>query len=220
LVNNAYKEYVIFIIVPNNVEWLDKLVAREDKLYSSRVNFFILTQSLLFASYATLFTKGSGIICLIISIFGMVLCGYFYVIFLSTVRYLVYLRHNLKVNCLEYDTIWRNREYKKTNNKKIYEIPGVNFSLGPGLSICFSVVWFYLCIFLIELDIFSIKIISIIMLLVIWLILLSNHNFIKKHKPKNIGNEIDYVNDESVIPLLLFLFIIIALFIIFIIILC
>ena len=212
LLSNIYKQCYIFVFViklkmereKTKKEWLDDLLYREDTLYSNRVNFFILAQSMLFLSYATVVSfpylgyMGKSVGCLI-SIFAMSICWYFYFIFRSTVRYIMYLRANLKRIDSIYRRIWKKRKFigkDKNGNELNYEIPGSNYSLGPGLSICFFVVWVFLGIFLITFDLLWIVTISGILFIIITLILYFDTKFVQKYKSADINRDEDRTNDN------------------------
>jgi archaellum biogenesis protein FlaJ (TadC family) len=76
-------------------------------------------------------------------------------------------------------------------------MPGVNFCIGPGLSICFAVIWIYLGIFVINFDLDSIIIISIIILGVVSFILYRDDAFFKIYKPKKIEHSTNKDKNNS-----------------------
>ena len=188
-------------------EQLDELLYREDILYSNRVNFFLVSQSMLFLSYVTALTisnnsyLGASISCFI-SIFGIIISWYFYFIFRSTVRYLMYLRENLKKIDFRYRKIWENRKFIKVNPDKTiktYNIPGVNYSLGPGLSICFSIVWFFLLFFLIPVNLLTIVIFSIILYCIVAIKIYLDYIFPRDYASEGInkkGDDKNKLHDE------------------------
>ena len=118
--------------------WLDDLLYREDVLYSNRINYFILAQSLLLVSYVTAdgATSSSNLIKLGINTLGLIVTFIFYVIFSRTVDYIHYLRRELKDEAPRYKEIWLNK--KNLEGKKI---KGANITIGEGISLLFFSLW-------------------------------------------------------------------------------
>lgn len=135
-------------------KWLDDLLSREDTLYSSRINFFILSQTMLLFSYVTsiaLKNNVNNFFAIYISILALLVTGFFTMIFHRTVDYIHYLRRELNDKSPRYKNIWEKRR-----NKEGQKIIGVNILIGEGISICFFTVWVFLLFFSLHLDLCSI----------------------------------------------------------------
>lgn len=133
--------------------WLDDLLCREDTLYSSRINFFILSQTMLLFSYATsiaLENTVNNFFAIYISILALIVTIYFTMIFHRTVDYIQYLRGRLKEVSPKYKNILDERR-----NKEGRELAGVNILIGECISICFFTVWVFLLFFSLHLDFYS-----------------------------------------------------------------
>ena len=135
--------------------WLDNLLYREDTLYSSRINFFILSQTMLLFSYVTsiaLENNVNNFFAIYISILALIITSYFTMIFHRTVDYIHYLRRKLiALPSSRYRNIWEKRR-----NKEGQKLAGVNILIGEGISICFFTVWVFLLFFSLHLDFYSI----------------------------------------------------------------
>jgi len=160
----------------NKIEKLDQLLYREDRLYASRFNFFLLLQSFLFFAFIDAIISLTNIgkfIGLNINIFALLITSYFILIFCRTITYIHHLREELKKIDPVYRSIWNSREKmwknkeiktKYVNGKKItkdnklmikinklYQNKkidrGVNDIVGWVLPIFFLVVWLIFFIF-------------------------------------------------------------------------
>jgi len=123
-------------------KWLDDLLYREDNLYSSRINFLLLSQSMLLLSYITsiyALNNVENFFAILISILALFVTGFFTMIFHRTVDYIHYLKGNLEEKSPRYKEIWGKR--RNNEGKKIL---GVNILVGEGISICFFTVWIFL----------------------------------------------------------------------------
>lgn len=140
-------------MIKSEEKWLDDLLYREDTLYSSRINFFILSQSMLLFSYVTsiaLENNVNNFFAILISILALFVTGFFIMIFHRTVDYIHHLRRELKIISPRYKKIWEGRR-----NKEGCKILGTNILIGEGISICFLTIWIFLLFFSLPLDLFS-----------------------------------------------------------------
>lgn len=138
----------------NREDWLDDLLYREDLLYSNRINYFFLSQSLLLLSYVTVLATNSGkMIAFFISILSFFVTAFFIIIFHRTVDYIRYLRDDLKYTSNLYNEIWVGRKH----------ICGANILVGEGLSILFFTLWICLSFLALPFNIYSITFFIIIL---------------------------------------------------------
>ena len=132
-------------MVKSEEEWLDDLLYREDVLYSNRINFFILAQTMLLFSYITSIYALRDIgnfFAILIGILALFVTGFFIMIFHRTVDYIRYLRRQLEWASSSYKRIWRGKK-----NKAGEKITGTNILVGEGIAICFFTVWLFLLFF-------------------------------------------------------------------------
>ena len=112
-------------------KFLMEFALHEDKIFTNRVNLFLVTESLLFVAYISLLNKfDSKIIMIIMSVTSIII----------TLVYIIVLFKNVEIlDILKDETQKFHPNYKEL--KKLYPRHHTNYILGKIFPMIFLIVW-------------------------------------------------------------------------------